>query len=246
MIPIKKPEEIEIMKEGGKISSLALHTTVDSAKVGITTMELNKIAEKIILGGGGEPSFKKVEDYAYATCININDGVVHGIPGNYQIKEGDIVSIDLGVFYKGFHTDVSHTIEVGTKKEDKFLNAGKKALEEAIFHCSAGNKLGSISYSIQRNIERFGYSVSRELVGHGVGRELHEDPYVPGYGRQDQGPLLKEGMVLAIEIIYQKGKPYIELDTDGWTLRTADGSLSGLFESTVAVTKNGPLILAGF
>ncbi len=249
-IPIKTMQQINIMQEGGKISSEALKTAVEAVKPGISLKELDSISEDYIVTHGGKPSFKTVDDYRYATCINVNDGIVHGIPNSYRLKEGDLVSIDLGVLYKGLHTDVSWTVEVvapgKTAKEEKFLDAGKKALDSAIKNCVLGNRVGNISNTIQTVIEKAGYTVSLDLVGHGVGADLHEDPYVPGYGRKKDGPILKEGMVLAIEVIYQKGKPKIKTDADGWTLKTADGSLSGLFESTVAITKDDPLILAQY
>jgi methionyl aminopeptidase len=243
MIHVKTPQEIELMRESGKISALALKNVISAVKTGVTLKELDKIAEKTILNAGAKPSFKMVEGYQYTTCLNINAGVVHGIPGSYILKKGDLLSIDLGAFYKGFHSDLSWTLEVESNEEQKFVETGKEALEVAIFNCVVGNHVGDISNAIQTVVERAGYTVSRDLVGHGVGRDLHEDPYVPGYGKKGSGPLLKEGMVLAIEIIYQKGSPKLVLEDDNWTLSTADNSLSGLFEHSVAVTKNGPVVL---
>lgn len=245
-IIIKTPDQIKLMHEGGNISSQALLATLESVKPGITLIELDAIAEKKILSLGGKPSFKMVDDYKFTTCININEGIVHGLPNNYVVKEGDLVSIDLGAFYKGFHTDLSYTVEVGTSKEEKFLNTGKSALEKAIQACVVGNTVGDVSNAMQVEIERAGYTVSRDLVGHGVGRDLHESPYVPCYGHKGRGVLLKEGMVLAIEAIYQKGRPELALDADGWTLKTLDGSLSSLFEKTVAITSQGPLVLTNY
>lgn len=243
MIHIKTPQEIEIMRESGKIAALVLKNIVAAVRVGVTLKELDKIAERTILDSGAKPSFKMVEDYQYTTCLNINAGVVHGIPNNYILKKGDLLSIDLGAFYKGFHSDLSWTLEIESNNEQNFLETGKKALEAAIFSCIVGNHVGDISNAIQVIVERAGYSVSRDLVGHGVGKDLHEDPYVPGYGKKGSGPLLKEGMVLAVEVIYQKGNPKLVLENDDWTLSTADGSLSGLFEHSVAITKNGPIVL---
>jgi len=243
MIKIKTQNEINLMSEGGKISALALSEVLKNIKVGVTTLSLDKIAEDIIKKHNALSSFKNVEGYKYTTCINVNEGLVHGIPNNYRIKKGDIVSIDLGVLYKGFHTDLSYTIEVETKNQTVFLDTGVQALEQGIFNCIAGNKIGDISNSMQRVIERAGYSVSRDLVGHGIGVDLHEDPYVPGYGSKNFGSELKEGMVLAVEIIYQKGKPKLKVANDGWTIETLDGSLGALFEHTVAVTTNGPIVL---
>ena len=243
MIPIKTPQEIEIMREGGDISSRAMKAVLAEVKPGVTLKELDTIAENVITSAGASASFKTVDDYSYATCINVNAGIVHGIPNLYELEEGDVVSIDLGAYYKGFHTDMAFSVEVSSDKEGKFLNAGRKALENAIFNCVEGNRIGDVCHAIQSEIERNGYSVSRDLVGHGVGRQLHEDPYVPGYGKKKKGLKLENGMVLAIEVIYQKGRPEISLDFDGWTYKTADGSLSGLFEHTVAITPQGPQII---
>ncbi len=243
MISIKSKQDIEIMREGGKITALALKNALAAVKTGVTLKELDKIAEKTIKDAGAFPSFKTVEDYAFTTCINVNQGIVHGIPDGYSLKNGDLVSIDLGALYKGFHTDLAYTMEVDANKEEKFLETGRRALKEAIFNCISGAKMGDVSNAIQKVIERAGYSVSRDLVGHGVGKELHEDPYVPGYGKKGKGIVLEEGMVLAIEVIYQKGNPELVIAEDGWTLETKDQSLSGLFEHTVAITAGDPIII---
>ncbi len=243
MINLKSPEEIEIMKAGGKISVLALKAVLVAVEEGITTLELDRIAENTILKNGAKSSFKTVDDYKYTTCININAGIVHGLPSHYKLKKGDLVSIDLGVLYKGFHTDLSYTVEVSTTNEQKFLNTGLEAMRTGVFECIDGNHMGDVSFAIQSTIEGAGYSVSRDLVGHGIGRDLHEDPYVPGYGKRNRGIELKEGMVLAVEAIYQKGRSRLILEPDDWTLTTADNSLSALFEQTVVVTKKGPIIL---
>jgi len=219
-------------------------------------IEIDEMAEKLILEKGGEPGFKKVEGYKHTICISTNDVVVHGIPTGYKFKEGDVVGIDCGVYYKGFHTDMSETLRVSSQKSkvessklddvDKFLDIGKYALEKGIGQAIVGNRVGHISKIIQEIVEKQnGYSIVRTLVGHGVGKELHEEPEVPGflYGKIEKTPLLKEGMVIAVEIIYNMGNPDLMLDDDGWTLRTKDGSLSGLFERTIAITKNGPVIL---
>lgn len=246
MIKLKSAQEIELMRQGGVISSKALKKVLSEVKPGVTLLQLDKIVEDIILASGALPSFKTVDDYKYSTCINVNAGIVHGLPNEYKIKSGDVVSVDLGVLYKGFHTDLSYTLEVDTNNESKFLETGKKALEKAISWCKVNNKIGDISATIQEIVENEGYTVSEMLVGHGVGKELHEDPYVPCYGHYGAGPTLKEGMVLAVEVIYQKGKPDLALDSDNWTYMTADGSLSGLFEKTVAITANGPLVITNF
>lgn len=246
MINIKSPEEIKIMQEGGKITEQALNEVLKAARSGTSLYELNEIAEQVIKDSGGEASFKTVDDYQFATCINVNEGIVHGIPNNYIVKSGDILSVDLGVLYKGFHTDLSYTVEIETNNEDQFLQTGKAALKESLRNCVVGNKIGDVSAAIQETVERQGYTVSEDLVGHGIGRELHEDPYVMCYGKRGTGLVLKEGMVFAVEVIYQKGRPELALDKDGWTLKTADNSLSGLFESTVAVGRDEPVIIANY
>src|SRR3989344_3423684 len=232
-----------MMAEAGKIAAEVLREVLDSVKPGVTTMELEKIADAGITKRGAKPSFKMVEDYNFATCININDGLVHGLPNDYKIKKGDLVSIDMGAFLNGFHSDLSYTVEVESNKEAKFLEIGKKALQAGISQCVPGNHIGDISSAVQKIVEGAGHTVSRDLVGHGIGRELHEDPYIPGYGKVGKGSGIREGMVFAVEIIYQKGSPEILIDADDWTISTADGSLAGLFEHTVAVEKTGPRVL---
>ena len=183
--------------------------------------------------------------------MSTNDVVVHGIPGSYQFKEGDVVGVDCGVFYKGFHTDMSDSVRIkvtGEKEKteaDIFLETGKHALDEAVKMAVLGNRIGHISQTIQRIVEGRGYSVVRNLIGHGVGRELHEEPEVPGYlaRKLEKTMLLREGMTIAIEVIYNMGTKEVMLDRDGWTIRSADGSLAGLYERTVAITKDGPLML---
>lgn len=254
MIPIKSPPEIEIMKEGGKISARILAETLAAARPDVSTLELDRLAEKMILESGGQPSFKGFQDYPFATCINVNEGIVHGIPkADVILKKGDILTVDLGALYKGFHTDNAKTVEVGKEpgsfssepgsETDKFLERGQRALENAIKQCQIGNHVGDISHAIQTTVEDAGYSVTRELGGHGVGKELHEPPFIPEFGQPEEGPLIKEGMALAIEVIFAKGDATIGLLDDGWTIVTADDSLAALFEHTVAATADGPIIL---
>lgn len=253
---IKTPQEIEIMAKGGKILSETMWEVLNHAKPGVSELELDDLAEKLIRKQGGEPGFKKVEGYKHTICISTNEVVVHGIPTPYRFQEGDIVGIDCGVFLEGFHTDMSESVQVKGKngkvkserdeKIEKFLVNGKQALEEAIKQVKPGNRIGHISQTIQRIVEGGGYSVVRELIGHGVGKELHEDPPIPGYlsGRIEKTPLLREGMVIAVEIIYNMGKKEVVFSgKDDWTIETKDGSLSGLFERTVAITKEGNKIL---
>lgn len=256
MINIKSEKELEIMKHGGHILSEVLGQVMDSIKSGVTEIELDLLAEKLIRERGGEPGFKRVEGYHHTICMSTNDAVVHGIPGNYVFKEGDVVGVDCGVFYEGFHTDMAETRRVaeikvqGSKikddETDKFLEIGKSALDAGIKMAVLGNRVGHISKAIQDIVEKeSGYSIVRSLIGHGVGRELHEEPEVPGYliGKVEKTRLLKVGMTIAVEVIYNMGGKEVFMDHDGWTIRTKDGSLAGLFERSIAITKEGPLML---
>jgi len=254
MIELKTKEEIKIMRIGGKILAEVLEEVAKNIKVGISELELDEIAEKLIVEKGGEPGFKKVEGYKHTICISTNDVVVHGIPTNYKLKEDDVVGIDCGVYYKGFHTDMAQTVRVknpklkiqNSDKVGKFLKVGEKAMWEGIKAAKAGQRVGNVSKAIQGIVEGQGYSVVRSLIGHGVGRQLHEDPEVPGFldGSILETPFLKEGMTIAIEVIYNMGKSdVVYSNNDGWTIKSRDGSLSGLFERTVVITKQGSEIL---
>ncbi len=248
MIHIKSPEEIKIMQHGGHILATVLGEVMDAIKPGVTELDLDRLAERRIREMGGEPGFMKVDGYKHTTCMSTNDVVVHGIPTNYAFKEGDIVGVDCGVFYKGFHTDMSDSriVGSGTKETAKFLAIGKIALDDAIAQAVIGNNIGHISKTIQDIVEKqSGYSIVRSLIGHGVGKELHEEPEVPGYlhGKVEKTPKLREGMTIAVEIIYNMGTPEVVLDKDDWTIRTADGKIAGLYERTIAITKDGPLML---
>ncbi len=252
MINIKSEKEIEIMKHGGRILAETLFEVMDSLKPGVSEIEIDRLAEKLITEKGAESGFKKVPGYNHTICMSTNDAVVHGIPGNYRFKEGDVVGIDCGVYYKGFHTDMAETKLVQSSKfkvqssVEKFLEVGQHAMDEGIKQAVIGNRVGHISKAIQDIVEKDGgYSIVRSLIGHGVGRDLHEDPEVPGYlsGKIDKTPLLKAGMTIAIEVIYNMGKKDVVLARDGWTIRTSDGSLAGLFERSIAITKSGPNVL---
>lgn len=265
MIHIKTPKEIEIMATGGKILAETLYTVMEAAQPGVSEKTLDQLAETLIREKGGEPGFMKVKGYKHTVCMSTNDAVVHGVPTGYTLQSGDVIGIDCGVYYQGFHTDMSETKIVKGKSvkgkgpvsprrsrggesdpKELFLKTGKRALEEAIKVAVVGNHVGDISKTIQTIVEGAGYSVVRSLVGHGVGQKLHEEPEVPGFlsGSIAKTPLLKEGMVIAVEIIYNMGgKDVVYSNQDGWTIRTADKSLSGLFERTVAITQKGPRIL---
>lgn len=262
MITIKNTREIEVMKEGGARLAWVFGRVLKKIKPGVKLQKLDELAEALIKKQGGFPSFKIVKGYSWATCININSGVVHGIPNDYQIEEKDVVSLDMGMLYGGFHTDMARTLCVriqnsklaplakplathGKTQNLEFLEAGKSALNKAIEVAKPGNRVGHISAAIEKEIKKAGFSPIEALTGHGVGQNLHEEPQVPCFVREeiDQSPLLKPGMSLAIEVIYAQGRPDLVLKNDGWTVETADGSLAGLFEDTVVITKKNPIIL---
>jgi len=258
MINLKSEKEIEIMKRGGRILAEVLFEVLDHVKPGVSELEIDALADELIRKKGAEPGFKRVAGWKHATCISTNDVVVHGIPSNYCFQEGDIVGVDCGVFLEGFHTDMSETRRVSTSKNQKsnlnkdkdeidvFLEVGKRALNEAITVAKAGNRIGHISKTIQDIVEKEAkYGITRSLIGHGVGRELHEEPEVPGYltGKIERTPLLRPGMTIAIEVIYNMGSREVVLDSDGWTIRTEDGSLSAVFERSVAITQSGTVVL---
>lgn len=252
MIPIKTGKEIEVLKKSGQILAQVMSEVIKNVQPGIRTNDLDRQAERLIIANKAKPSFKMVPNYFWTTCININDGLVHGIPGDYQIKAGDLVTIDLGVYYQDFHTDMARTFRVAKGKwqmangeVEKFLETGQLALKKAIAVAQPGNHLGQISKEIQETIERVGYNCSRKFTGHGIGKDLHEEPKIPCVldEKAKNTPKLKPGMVLAIEVIYTQGKPEVVISNDGWTVTTADGQLGGLFEDTVLVSKAGPSVL---
>ncbi len=230
------------MTEGGKRLAEIRDAVVKAVRPGITGVELDGLADKLITKAGGEASFKMVPGYRWATCININDVVVHGIPNDYKIKAGDKVGIDMGMFYKGWHTDTSVTVG-GVKK---FLEVGRMGLKRAIAQAQTGKRVADISEAMQKTVEEAGYNVVRALTGHGIGRELHEEPAIPCFviDKYERSPKLVNGMVIAIEIMYNAGvSEVVYKNDDGWTIVTADGKISGLFEETVAITSHGPIVL---
>ncbi len=250
MIHIKSDKEIDLMRTGGKILSETLWEVIKNAKEGVSELELDQLAEKLIREKGGESGFKKVPGYNFTVCVSTNDVVVHGIPTDYKLKKGDVIGIDCGVYYKGFHTDMSETVRVGGSENDeidKFLEIGKKALVEGIKEAKNGNRVGHISKAIQDIVEKENnYSIVRSLIGHGVGKDLHEDPEVPGFlnGNIEKTPLLKKGMTIAVEVIYNMGSAEVVLDkSDGWTIRTKDGAMSGVFERSIVITESDPISL---
>lgn len=243
-------KKIETMRKAGRVLSDVLETVMNAIEPGITEIELDSLAEKLILEKGGQPGFKKVPGYHHAICISTNDVVVHGIPGKRVLRIGDVVGIDCGVYLDGYHTDMAETKRITPPNHksdeiDKFLSVGKEALFAAISKAKTGNRVGQLSSEMQK-VEEHGYSVVRSLVGHGVGRSLHEDPEIPGYlaGKIEKTPVLKNGQTIAVEIIYNMGKKDVVYSgEDDWTIVTGDGSISGLFERTVMVTEEGPEFL---
>jgi methionyl aminopeptidase len=246
-IQIKSPREVKIMAEGGKKLAQVKARLKEKIKVGANAQQIDDLAEKLILDSGGKPSFKMVPKYFWTTCVNVNEGVVHGIPKKTIVfKKGDLVSVDLGVYYKGFHTDTSFTVGLQLdKKTAKFMKIGKKALDEAIMQAKPGNRVYDISQAMEKRVKASGYSPVRALVGHGVGRELHEEPQIPcfTYGKRSDSPQLRKGMVIAIEVMYAEGKGDVSLEDDGWTISASDGTITALFEETIAITKIGPKVL---
>lgn len=247
----KTPAELASMKEGGKRLGQILKTLLQEVKVGVTPMEIDTLAFSLIKEADGKPSFTTVKGYKWATCISVNDGVVHGIPNKTPFKVGDVVSIDVGMIYEGFHTDTSWTIYLPEQKDAdseilKFLEVGEEALRLALKAARAGNHVGHISQAIQATVEKSGYHVVRGLVGHAIGKNLHEHPQIPGILSRSVAstPKLVENMTFAVEVIYSMGSSKIvHTNDDGWTLGTSDGSIAGLFESTIAIGKNEPIVL---
>ncbi len=248
MIRIKTDWEIEYIRAAGKIAAQVLQVLMEEAKVGIKTIELDRIGEKLIRELGAKPAFKGYRNYPAATCISVNSQVVHAIPGDYRLKEGDIVGIDLGTFYKGYYADIAATVGVGEISDlaKRLISTTKRALDLAISKMKENVKLNEISKQIQMTAEEEGFSVVRDLVGHGVGVQLHEEPQIYNYAQADDGPTLKAGMVLAPEPMITAGGYKVKTLPDGWTVVTVDGNISAHFEHTVAITKNGAEILTKF
>ena len=252
MITIKSDEEIKILREGGKALAEILQKVAAAAQQGVSTHDLDKIAERLILAAGGEPVFKGYtlkgvkNPYPSCLCVSLNDEVVHGIPKSDRfLKEGDIVGLDIGMRFGGLVTDTAVTVGVGSisEKAERLIRATKEALEIGIQKVRQGATIGDISFVIEHHLKKNKLGIIRDLAGHGVGYELHEDPYVPNYGTPGTGLELKNGMVIAIEPMATLGGWQIALQGDGWTIKTFDGSLSAHFEHTVAVAANGVLVL---
>lgn len=245
MIILKNDKEIDLMRKAGRTLAEALLLVESKVKPGITTAELDRIAEEFITKQGGKPSFKGLYGFPSALCISINEQVVHGFPSSYKLQDGDIVSIDCGVFLDGFHSDAARTFPVGEISEisKKLIDVTEKSFFKGIEKAVEGNRLTDISYEIQCYVEQNGFSVVRDYVGHGIGKAVHEDPEVPNFGRPGRGPRLSSGMVLAIEPMVNIGTWRVKTLDDDWTVVTADGMKSAHYENTVAILQNGPEIL---
>lgn len=247
MITIKSPREIELLRIAGNVVYQTHQYIKPFIKEGITTRELDKLCEDFIRSKGCTPSFKGCEGFPYSVCMSVNDCVVHGYPSNYKLKNGDIITLDIGACYKGYHGDSGWTYAVGDiSNDDKFLmEHTEKALYEGIKEAVVGNRIGDIGYAIEKYALDHNLGVVKEFVGHGVGTEVHEDPSVPNYGKKGTGLRLKEGMVIAIEPMLTFGSEDIEVDENGLTAYTIDGSNAAHYEHTIAITNGEPIILTG-
>ena len=247
MITLKSKREIELLKEAGHIVYLTHQYLHHHIKAGIKTKELDRLAEEFIRSKGATPSFKGYEGFPSTLCISINDEVVHGFPSDRVLQDGDIISIDIGACYKGYHGDSAWTYTVGEVSDDAkyLLEHTEKALYEGIKQAKVGNRIGDISYAVEKYATEHNLGVVKELVGHGVGTSVHEAPDVPNYGTKGTGPKIRDGMVIAIEPMLTLGSPDIYIEDNDWTVKTADSSLSAHFEHTIGVTNDGVIILTG-
>jgi len=246
MIILKSNREIEIMREAGAILYKVMNNLKKMVKEGVSANQINSLAEEMIVSYGATPAFKGYRGYPYSICVSVNEEVIHGFPVKEKIfKNGDIVSLDLGLMYKGYYSDMAYTIPVGEVDEEKkrLLEVGERVLYSAISMAKIGMRIGNISSTIENLSKRYGYSVVKEFIGHGIGRKLHEEPEVPNFGSENSGAVLKEGMTIAIEPMICMGRGEVFVDKDGWTVKTKDNKPAVHFEHTVAITKNGPLIL---
>ncbi|MDQ7823201.1 MAG: type I methionyl aminopeptidase [Candidatus Eremiobacteraeota bacterium] len=245
MIILKSDDEIALMRESGHITATVLEELRNASGVGVTTRELDRIADSLIVKMGARPAFKGYKGYPSATTISLNDEVVHSIPNKRKLKSGDVVSIDMGVFYRDYCSDAAITVAIGDVEPEKLrlMQVTRESLYKGIRKAVIGNRLGDVSSGIQEHVESNGFSVVRDLVGHGIGRAMHEEPQVPNYGTPGIGPLLRKGMVLALEPMVNLGTYKVAVKRDNWTVVTEDGKCSAHFEHTVAVTEKGPRIL---
>ncbi len=248
MIYLKSKEEVELLRENNILVSKTLGEIAKHMREGVTTLELDRIAEEFIRDHGAVPAFLGYNGFPNTLCISVNEQVVHGIPSDYVLRNGDVVSVDCGTLMKGFYGDSAYTFAIGEvpEKVSELLRVTEEALYKGVEQARAGNRIGDISDAVQNHAETHGFSVVREMVGHGLGRKMHEAPEVPNYGRKGSGTLLKEGMVICIEPMINMGKRAIVMEKDGWTIRTADRQPSAHFEFAVAVTKDGADVLTTF
>ena len=249
MIYLKTAEEIELLRENNLLVSATLAEVGRHVRPGVSTLELDKLAEEFIRSHGAEPGFLGYGGFPNTLCMSVNEEVVHGIPSAKRIlKEGDVLSVDCGTLMKGFYGDSAYTFAVGEIAPEvaDLLRVTKEALYKGVAQAKDGNRVGDVASAVQEHAERHGYSVVRELVGHGLGRKMHEEPEVPNYGARGRGPLLKEGMVICIEPMINMGARYVVFERDGWTVRTRDRKPSAHFEFAVAVGKEGPDVLTDF
>jgi len=242
---VKSEKEISIMAEGGRILAMVLKEVAAMAKPGVVTLDLDRAAERLIFSNGAKPAFKGCEGFPYSLCVSVNDVVVHGFPSSYVLKDGDIVGLDLGVLWKGYNTDMAVTVAIGeiSYEARRLMDIAKKSLRLGIKKARAGITTGDLGHTIQRCIEEQGFGVVRDLCGHGIGKNVHEDPQIPNYGQRHKGEVLKEGMVICIEPMVTMGAQQIKRAKDGYGFATKDGSLSAHFEHTIAITKDGAKIL---
>ena len=245
MIIGKSKKEIEKMRASGKLAGEVLSHLRSLVQPGITTIEIDQVAEKMIRDAGALPTFKGYNGFPYSICASVNEQVVHGFPSGYKLKDGDIFSIDCGVTQGGFVGDTATTVPVGTVDEQrsKLIRITEECLELAIEQCRAGNHLGDIGWAVQHHAETNGYSIVRDYVGHGIGRRMHEDPQIPNYGKPGLGPKIKVGYVFAVEPMVNKGTHFTKVLSDGWTVVTMDGQPSAHVEHTIAITEEGPEVL---
>ena len=245
MIVRKTPDEIEKIAAAGQVLARTLTMLKGKARAGVTTGELDEAAERFIRSQGGEPAFLGYRGFPGSICASPNSMVVHGIPGRYALRRGDILSIDVGVILDGWVADAAITVPVGnvTPVAKRLLTTTRESLFAGIEQCRPGNQLGDVSYAIQQRVEADGFAVIRALVGHGIGRDMHEEPQIPNFGKPGSGPTLHEGMVLAIEPMVNVGTPPIRVGDDNWSVYSQDGSLAAHFEHTVAITAEGPRIM---
>ncbi len=246
MIVLKSPREIELMRQGGRILAGVVEMLGELVRPGLSTLEIDEEVEAFITRRGARPAFKGYRGFPATVCVSINEEIVHGITSAHRrLKEGDIVGLDLGCIVEGYYADCAVTVPIGEVPPavQKLLDVTRESLELALAECRPGRRLGDVSHTVQRHVEAHGLSVVRAFVGHGIGRALHEDPQVPNFGEPGRGPVLRPGMVLAIEPMVTMGSWEVKILDDGWTAVTQDGSLAAHFEHTVAVTENGPDVL---